>query len=414
MKKYQLLYLSVVIIFFAHSCREKSTYDSSSTGIKTISLPDAIGKERIVNLSEVAQSIRYIPLETSDSSLLGNIPRPILENGVYYVTIRSGFKEEFMMYNIDGKFLGKLGRYGRAAGEYQTNLSSLALSVDYKSGNPIIFSTNKVIEYDKKGNYIKEVKSPVESTFNLMLLRVKKLGDNYISTLYDFDQRKAFYLFFNANGEAIEGAPELPKAQNRDGVKTKESNEVSTTVLSASNAIAVSTPYMYDYKDNTRLMGNTDTLYTFNPKMEKRALYHFEYGKYELPLNSTGEQRSQSIFLISGFTCEWEDYLFLTYNFGNNIPNGYTPPLVRGVFNKKSGELTLLERVTPELWGFNNDLDNGAPFWPVHISNQGEMIMPLSAAKFTELSEKYDSPEMKRVAATLTEESNPVMVVVKL
>ncbi|PKO99742.1 MAG: hypothetical protein CVU13_04240 [Bacteroidetes bacterium HGW-Bacteroidetes-8] len=414
MKKSQLLYLSVVIIFFAHSCKEKSTYDSSSTGIKTISLPDAIGKERIVNLSEVAKSIRYIPLETSDSSLLGNIPRPILENGVFYVTIRSGLKEEFMMYNIDGKFLGKLGRYGRAAGEYQTNMSSLALSVDYKSGNPIIFSTNKVIEFDKKGNFIKEVKSPVESTFNLILLRVKKLGDNYISTLYDFDQRKSFYLFFNANGEAIEEAPELPKAQNRDGLKTKESNEVSTTILSASNAIAVSIPYMYDYKDNTRLMGNTDTLYTFNPKMEKRALYHFEYGKYELPLNSTGDQRSQSIFLISGFTCEWEDHLFLTYNFGNNEPNGYTPPLVRGVFNKKRGDLTLLKRVTPEIGGFKNDLDNGAPFWPVHISREGEMIMPLSAAKFIELSEKYDSPEMKRVAATLTEESNPVMVVVKL
>jgi hypothetical protein len=61
-----------------------------------------------------------------------------------------------------------------------------------------------------------------------------------------------------------------------------------------------------------------------------------------------------------------------------------------------------------------NDIDGGIAFWPINHSPQGELIMPLSAIQFIDAAEKSKSPEMKRVAATLKEDSNPVIVVVKL
>jgi hypothetical protein len=414
MKKYLLLFFLIAIIIFAISCKETKRSDLISAGVKTISLPDAIGKERIVNLSEVAQSIRYIPLETSDSSLLGRVFRPVLENGVFYLTVHSGFKTEYKMYSINGKYLGKLGRFGRAAGEYLSDLKNYTLSVDIKSGNPMIFSTDKIIEYDKEGRFIKEVKFPIESNYNVIFNKVKKLGDNYFSIITDFKQNKSICLFFDASGDIIGEMPQMLKTKSETGVDFKSTSEEIVTPIQTVFTATSFNSEIYDYKDNLRMLpGGNDTLFTFNPDMERAPLYYFDFGKYKLPANATGEQRSQSIFLVLGFTCEWEGHLFLTYNFGNNETNGYTPPLVRAVYNKKSGELTLLKRVTPELGGLKNDLDNGAPFWPVYISREEEMIAVVSAMQFIELSKEYDSPEMKRVAATLNENSNPVMVVVK-
>ena len=59
--------------------------------------------------------------------------------------------------------------------------------------------------------------------------------------------------------------------------------------------------------------------------------------------------------------------------------------------------------------GFTNDIDGGMPFWPTkHIGNK--LYQFVDAGTFIEMSEKYNSPRMKEIAATLTENSNPVMI----
>ena len=58
---------------------------------------------------------------------------------------------------------------------------------------------------------------------------------------------------------------------------------------------------------------------------------------------------------------------------------------------------------------FTNDIDGGMPFWPTkHIGNK--LYQFVDAVTFIEMSEKYNSPRMKEIAATLTEDSNPVMI----
>ena len=64
-------------------------------------------------------------------------------------------------------------------------------------------------------------------------------------------------------------------------------------------------------------------------------------------------------------------------------------------------------------FSFNNDIDGGLPFHPEMIEGN-KMIQFISAIDFIEMSKTYTSARMKEVAATLTEESNPVMVVATL
>ncbi|MDO9679985.1 MAG: 6-bladed beta-propeller, partial [Bacteroidales bacterium] len=50
-----------------------------------LSVRDALNSERDVFLSEIASSIEYIPLETSDKSLIANLLRPHLIDGTFYI-----------------------------------------------------------------------------------------------------------------------------------------------------------------------------------------------------------------------------------------------------------------------------------------------------------------------------------------
>ena len=64
--------------------------------------------------------------------------------------------------------------------------------------------------------------------------------------------------------------------------------------------------------------------------------------------------------------------------------------------------------------GFINDLDKGGiSFYPIAVKD-GKMYQLIDAIKFMEFAEQSSSAKMKEVAATLNEDSNPVLVIVKL
>lgn len=60
-----------------------------------------------------------------------------------------------------------------------------------------------------------------------------------------------------------------------------------------------------------------------------------------------------------------------------------------------------------------NDIDGGASFWPLHISRDGKMVSIISAIDFMDAAKESKSQKMKQIAATLTEESNSIIMVVK-
>ena len=85
-------------------------------------------------------------------------------------------------------------------------------------------------------------------------------------------------------------------------------------------------------------------------------------------------------------------------------------PYSEFLYNKKTRKTKLIKH-SEDLGGgaFTNDIDGGMPFWPIkHIGNK--LYQFVDAGTFIEMSKKYNSPRMKEIAATLTENSNPVMI----
>lgn len=81
------------------------------------------------------------------------------------------------------------------------------------------------------------------------------------------------------------------------------------------------------------------------------------------------------------------------------------------VYNKRSGKTEIIPYdVSAGKYGFENDIDgSGMSFLPMAVEGNA-MYQVVDSYYFIECAERSNSAKMKAVAATLTDESNPVLV----
>ena len=66
--------------------------------------------------SQLIESHRYIPLETNEHSLFGDIEKIIIRNGKIFIS--DNFKSSVFIFNINGKFENKINNAGNGPYEY--------------------------------------------------------------------------------------------------------------------------------------------------------------------------------------------------------------------------------------------------------------------------------------------------------
>lgn len=166
-------------ILIAVSCASNSASNQQNE-IKVISLESAIGNEQVVHLSEVASAVDYIPLETSEESLVGRDRHIVLENDVIYLPEVG--TQKLSRFSLSGEYLGSVGKRGRAFGEY-VGINGFSFDYDYKTGIEMIYdSSKKLVEYYPDGS-IKEIKVKEVSDKNFDITFIKKHGDIYIAAI---------------------------------------------------------------------------------------------------------------------------------------------------------------------------------------------------------------------------------------
>ena len=159
--------------------------------------------------------------------------------------------------------------------------------------------------------------------------------------------------------------------------------------------------------------GSADTLFFLDDELNKTAAFVLSYGKYL-------EEEDFRIGVDN--ILETENFLILKYYADlkrfqaicNPIHSDNNARVGLLVYDKKEKTFKALRyNNTFNTLGFVNDLDNGAPFVPQFARN-GKVYQFIDAVKFIDMAQKSSSSKMKEVAAELTEESNPVLVVVTL
>ena len=157
----QLIFFSFICLLLS-SCggnaplRKVIMNDSLFTTI-TVN-PDEINvKGKRAPLSEMASAVEYIPLETSDSTLIGNIEKLIVWKDRYYIW--DNLTETIFCFDGNGKYLNRLYRKGEGPEEY-VRISDF--DIDRENGDIYIYSNPmfSVLVYSADGQFKSRNKMP--------------------------------------------------------------------------------------------------------------------------------------------------------------------------------------------------------------------------------------------------------------
>lgn len=169
--------------------------------------------------------------------------------------------------------------------------------------------------------------------------------------------------------------------------------------------------FIYSFGDSLRLVNAAvDTLFAVQENVKKPLLsLCWDNWKGNLPNgNFIFETESFIMIPVSFPTSLFADYF-------KNIVVPEKSSSAKIVFDKREKRATALLHDSKYrlMYGFKNDIDDGAPFLPSY-SDGKKMYQIVPAAHFKEVANLGNSAKMKAVAAQLTEESNPVLIVVTL
>lgn len=121
-------------------------------------------EELTYNDSRFIDSCVFIPLETSDAALIGNITQIEVCNDRYYILDEK--TEKLKVFDYKGKFLFDIGKKGQGSGEY---LSINSFFVNAKENKVGIFDPSRlaVHEYNLEGKFLQTVKHGQQVLANL-------------------------------------------------------------------------------------------------------------------------------------------------------------------------------------------------------------------------------------------------------
>ena len=400
MKK-RIIIITMLALF---SCTEKD----KPKDLRVIDLAGNVGKASIVNLSEIAESIEYIPLETNNESLLAS---PLMhlnfENGRLYIR---QFKTEIKIFSQDGKFIKIFNKQGKGPQEYE---SLYSFYVDPLTNNLFVYSYKGLIEYNNEGDFIKRILFKQNKDYliygpekyfqindNVNLITFGKYKSRYSSCVTDSLFNVLYFINYSEKDYSIR--------------------------LNSQRQDSFLSPYFYKFRDSVRIFNGYDhnILTASNPKgVDTSFILH--YGKYDYR-----DVNNQSFIRRYDDVFESSDYILMQFYMGS-LPHKpkimskrgkagergeiVELPIAASIFNKKTGEFVFIDQPEYNQFGFKEDIQGGPAFWPYYISEDDYMVTLIDAHNFIEHAQTYEvSDKFKKVADSLKETDNPVLVLVKL
>lgn len=111
--------------------------------------------DNIVKLSTIIDSIYYLPLETDDRYLIGNIDKLIVTDVFFYV-IDKDINPSIFCFNKKGEFIRKIGNRGASNKEY---ISITDVNVYHENVYIWDGSSKKLLIYKSNGDFVSSISS---------------------------------------------------------------------------------------------------------------------------------------------------------------------------------------------------------------------------------------------------------------
>jgi hypothetical protein len=354
-------------------------------GIMTLDLEAAIDNPRVFDFAEIVRDIQFIPLDESvPVGEIGN--RAGLQpagNGFYIAD--AGSSSPVQQFDADGKFVGTVGRIGRGPGE--TNYI-VSVSPNPETGEIYVDGTSRIIGLDRGGKEFARAEGFISWGMmwygdRLLTLPVAPPWEEEVYArdtipfidMYDRELKLLGSLYGPNVGPGVSMRGEsFPPVMSDNGERLLVKQSRGDT--------------LYNY-----------TAGTISP------VYALDLGRYA----HTDPEAAWSIesnYLVDNV---WEGERWLIFSVNNGAEEGRKPG--RLVFDRRDlsggGFSTLGPEREPGLFF------DGVKFWPAYIRDN-RLVGYMQAFDIVDNTDRITDTRLKAIAASLKEDSNPVIVIAEL
>ena len=390
-----------------------------STDLSVIPVASEVGKYEILNISDYASSISYIPLETNDNALIYESISQIIYEREQFIIL--DLLQSCMVFNKNGRYLHNLGKRGLGPEEYLVirNISLYGDSIFLHTTSP-----TKIRIYHSDGSLIDILKpDSIPERYNLYAI---------------WFLNPQVYLSDVVTMAANHSTASYPRAlllqeENNQLIINREYPYVyiEKEIGGFSDSYEVAT--VYRFKDQIRTYkAINDTVFTVGSDLEMDKAYVFDFGKYRASSKWMFEmaQNKLPIYIWPLNIMESSHYLFIEFFFGNFAPELFeylsrqgTPNerksidyRVFGLFDKRTGKLKLMNQPIKKKFGFKNDIDGGPVIWPLYISSNDELVFAVQPEEFMDCYKKVINPsaELTDIAKKIKLDDNPIVIITHL
>jgi hypothetical protein len=381
-------YLLLFILLFSCKSHQNALYEFD---------PGKLDENKIT-LSEIADDITYVPLDNIFPISLIYTPRYFINNSIFLSSLNSGI----MAFDRKGNLLRKIGSSGRGPGEY---IYYYSFTVDDKNETVYVLDYNIIKVFSKTGNYLRSISlNEVGEGVNAVEFYNSKL---FLSCSIQYEGVKNEWIILDTLGNLV-------TKKERTDQPFISNFGISGGMYKLENRIYHWNPF-------------SDTIFSILPDLSYEPSFLFSPWENRVPRSNIVNLSQLQLYNPPNSVFETSRFLVCGYKYNKKICIALVDK------NSKKSYLTYLESgpaVVGEnlIGGIFNDLDGGLRFQPENyfVENNREYMVGLinpyqikamvKNNEFKNSSPKYPEKkiELEKLANSLKETDNPVLMIVKL
>lgn len=339
---------------------------------------DLLSCSKLLNISDLSDSVWYVPLETVDSSFLSKISEIMYVDETFYIV--DNRRKSIKTFSKVGRYLGNIGKCGNGPGEFNHYLHFTVLGESVY----ILDFGKRICKYKKDGSFVGYITLP-KQPYRIISLGDERLACYITDNQFSDKDEKYSWMVINEDGDSLTCLKTPIMRELTDKVEYSLNYYVSTNF---------STEYPVVYKE-----AFNDSLYC----IDLETLNTMAYGFIDLGVHKID------------FMTSFYEMLNARHNLRLNrvydMPSYFLFSYLCACSGNTRIHLATLDKMNGDFWNIVNV--NGEQ----KITNDigGPDFIPL-ACVFPKLmigmAEPYDCADLD--SFSIKEEDNPVLILLKL
>ena len=258
------------------------------------------------NLSEIADTVEYIPLQTSTEAMVGEVEKMIVHKEKIYIWDQ--LSESVFCFDTSGNYLFRISAHGQGPGEY---LRTQDFALNLENDHICIFSDvdQAIFEYDTHGKFVKEIPSTyILQSFALRGNILYEYTGRFANEYPDTDGKYQFRFNVIKDGQSI--SHQLPYIHKEELYEIPMSTHNFTTYKDTLLLSESLSPLIYTVAKDGTLTPRYRIEFTtnkYNPSFEDE---HIDIKRMRL------EEKEGNLTKLGSALFENDRYIFFNYTRG--------------------------------------------------------------------------------------------------